>query len=371
MTKVLVVSGSARPGGAERVMLSLVHGLRDRGYEPSVALLEDGRLAEWLAASDVPTTVMNVGRARQVHRAAAAAARLVRLVGRTRPAAVISNMSKAHVYAGTAAAARRVPAIWWQHSIPHRTRFDVAAAVVPAAAVVVVSEAAAQAQRKLTPRRRVVTINPGVPLAAIGAAVGTGARVRRELGWDDKRIVGLVARLEPWKGHETFLRAAALVAQTHPEARFVLVGGALMGREGDYPQRLETLAAELGLEDRVHFAGHQPDPWTWMDALDVFVHASHGEPFGTVIAEALALGKAVIAGADAGPLEVVEDERSGLLVEPRRPELLAAAIRRLLDDDDLRARLERGALERAPTFSDERMAVRFDELIRDVSRSPR
>ena len=367
MTRVLLVSASARPGGAERVMLSLVEGLRNRGYEPSVALLEDGVLAEWLDEQNVPTLVMEAGRTRQVHRAAAATARLVRLLGKTRPEAVISNMSRTHVYAGIAAAARRVPAIWWQHSIPHRTRFDVAASFVPARAVVCVTEAAARAQRKLTPRRRVVVINPGIPIPALRAAAGTGDAIRRELGWEENRVVGLVARLEPWKGHETFLRAAALVAETHSDARFAIVGGALMGREGDYPQRMHALAADLGLGERAHFAGHQPNPWSWIDALDVFVHASHGEPFGTVIAEALALGKPVIAGADGGPLEVIEHEVSGLLVEPRRPELLAAAIRRLLDDGELRTRLSAAALERAPMFSEERMAERFDALIRDYA----
>lgn len=367
MTRVLFVCGSARPGGAERVMLSLVHALRERRYEPAVVLLEDGVLAEWLEESDVATTLIDAGRTRQVHRTASATAQLVRLLGTTRPAAVISNMSKAHVYAGIAAAARRVPAIWWQHSIPHRTRFDLAAARVPASAVVCVTDAAARAQRRLTPRRHVVTINPGVPIEKIQAARGTGARVRAELGWESNRLVGLVARLEPWKGHETFLRAAALVTETHPDVRFPLVGGALMGREGDYPQRMEALAEELGIAGRVHFAGHQPDPWAWMDALDVFVNASRGEPFGTVVAEAFALGKAVIAGADGGLPEVVQHEQSGLLVEPEQPPRLASAIRRLLDGEDFRKSLERGALARAPWFSEERMAEQFDELVRDVS----
>lgn len=128
----------------------------------------------------------------------------------------------------------------------------------------------------------------------------------------------MVARLQPWKGQELFLRAAALVARMRSDVRFAIVGGAILGWEGDYPQRLRALAAQLGIEDRVFLAGHQADVYPWFDALDLSVTASVGEPFGLVTVEALALRKPVVGVRSAGTAEIIEDGVSGLLVPPRR-----------------------------------------------------
>ena len=175
-------------------------------------------------------------------------------------------------------------------------------------------------------------IHPGVPVAEIALRRGDGASVRRLLVPEGGPLVGIVGRLDRWKGQDVFLRAASLVARRRPDARFAVVGGALIGYEGSYPDDLERLAAELGLADRVHFAGHQDDPYPWLDALDVAVLASEAEPFGLVVVEAMVLGTPVVATAPGGPEEIVEHGRSGLLVPSGAHEELATAILRVLDD---------------------------------------
>jgi glycosyltransferase involved in cell wall biosynthesis len=126
------------------------------------------------------------------------------------------------------------------------------------------------------------------------------------------------------------------------------------------------LAAELGIADRVHFAGHQSDVHPWYDALDVVVHASFGEPFGLVLVEAMALGKPVVATAAGGPLEIIEDGISGVLIPPGDPDRLAATIDRILGDRSLAAALGRAAAERAQAFSEQGMAQRFAALLRNL-----
>jgi glycosyltransferase involved in cell wall biosynthesis len=365
VTSVLLVGSSAVAGGAERALLGLARGLRSLGVDVRAVVLEDGDLVRWLREERIETAVLDSGRARRLDRTVATTARVARLARHAD--VVVTSTSKAHVYGGAAAALARRPAIWWQHSIPHRTRFDVAAARVPAAAVVAVGADVAAAQRRLTPGRDIVVIHPGLPLDEIRRARGTGAALRRELGWGEGPVVGIVGRLQPWKGQETFLRAAALLGG---EARFAVVGGAVLGWEGDYPQRLHALADELGLAGRVHFAGHQPDPWRWIDALDVFVHASRGEPFGLTVVEAMTLGKPVVAAAEGGPLEIVTDG-SGLLVPPGDPQVLADALRRVLGDASLRERLGAAAEARALAFSEERMGQEFATLVQKVAAARR
>lgn len=359
MTNVLLLSPTASAGGSERALADLARALPQFGYEPRAVLLEPGPLEGWLADAGCPVVTMPAGRTRELHRTAATVAGLVRLTRKSGAAVVLSSQSKAHVLGGTAAALSRTPGIWWQHVIPDRSSIERVAARVPAAAVVCGSQAAVTAQARITRRAWVRKVHPGTDIAAVAAHRGRGAAVRAALGWRGHPLVGIVGRLQPWKGQQTFLRAAKLVTREHPDARFLIVGGAILGREGSYPEDLERLASELGIRDRVHFSGHREDVWDWCDALDIVVHASTGEPFGLVIVEAMALRKPVIAAADGGPLEIVEDGVSGLLIRPGEPKALAAAVARLLREPGLAEKLAARAELRAHAFSVERMADGF------------
>lgn len=363
MTRVLLVSPSAKPGGAERVFCGLARGLAAHGHEPLVALLEEGPVVDWLADAPFEVVRLRAGRLRQPARTAATVLRLARLARSFRAEAIVSSMSKGHLYGGAAALRAGIPAVWWQHDVPRGIAIERLAARIPAAAVVCVSGPAAEAQRRLTPGTSVETIHPGLPLEAVATRRGAGRQIRDALGWDGRPVVGVVGRLQPWKGQETFLRAAATLARDRPELHFAVVGGAILGWEGSYPRDLEHLAADLGLNGSVLFTGHRDDPWDWLDALDVVVHAASGEPFGLVLVEAMALGKPLVATAGPGPSEIVEDGVSGLLVPAGDHGRLAEAVARVLDDGALRLRLAAAGPARAREFSEERMAGRFGDLL--------
>jgi glycosyltransferase involved in cell wall biosynthesis len=276
-------------------------------------------------------------------------------------------MWKGHFFGGLAARATGVPAIFWQQGIPNPSLSERIASTVPARVIACSSDAAVQAQHALTPGRRIWKVPLGIRISDVEMGRGRGEFIRHSLGWDHNQIVGIVGRLEPWKGQEVFLRAAACLAEAHPQARFAVVGGAILGSEGSYPDDLRRLAVSLGLSDRVHFTGHQADVYPWYDALDVVVHASFDEPFGLVLVEAMALGKPLVATAAGGPLEIVEDGVSGLLIPPGDPERLAQAVDPVLRDSALASYLSQGAAERAKQFTEEQMAERFAYLLRSVT----
>lgn len=364
MTRILLLSPTAVPGGAERALTNLARHLPAHGFELSAVLLADGPLRGWLEEVDCPVTVLPAGRTRHLRQTVSVVRRLTRLARQAD--LVISNQSKGHVYGGLAARLAGRPAVWWQHGVPSRTAIETVAATIPTAAIVCGSRVAAEVQRRLTPNREVQLIPPGTDVAALASQVGSGQAVRERLGWADKHVVGIVGRLEPWKGQEVFLRAAAHVVRRHPDVRFAVVGGAILGWEGDYPDKLQRLAEALGIADLVHFAGHQDDVYPWFDAMDILVHASFGEPFGLVLVEAMALGKPLVATAQGGPLEIVEDGVSGLLVPPGDEGALAGAVERILDDALLAESLSRAASQRARDFSSERTASQFASLLADL-----
>lgn len=366
MRRVLLVLPSGKPGGSELRLLGLARSLPNHGWRPAAAVLGPGPIAELLESVGCDVIRLDAGRTRNLARTGATIRALRGAIKRTAAEAVISSLSRGHVYGGIAAATMRVPAVWWQRTVPAGGRADRVAALVPSAAVVCVSRAAADAQHRLTPRSRIEVISPGVPLADLASRRGTGGSVwPREVG--DGPLVGVVARLHPSKGQDVFLRAAATVRKTHPATRFVIVGGAILGHEGTYEDDLRRLAGSLGLNGSVRFVGHQGEPWPWLDALDVLVLPTRDEAFGAVLVEAMALGTPVVATSVGGIPEFVTDEVSGLLVEPDDADALASSVVRMLDDDALRRRLAAGGEAVALGFDERRMADRFASLLAEVT----
>jgi glycosyltransferase involved in cell wall biosynthesis len=157
-------------------------------------------------------------------------------------------------------------------------------------------------------------------------------------------VVVIIGSLLRWKGQATFIDAAAIIARSGsvPNVSFWIVGGSV-GGEDDYELELRERVVELGLQDSVRFAGHCNNVFPWIGRADVVVHASvNPEPFGRVIIEGMALGKPVIASRLGGPVEIISDGQSGLLVDPGKPELLAEAIVKVLTDEALRRTLTEG-----------------------------
>jgi glycosyltransferase involved in cell wall biosynthesis len=362
-----MVSPIAQPGGAEALFVAAARRLPALGFATEAVLFEEGPVEQSLAEAGVRVHLIPLARTRHLHRSLRAELRLTSLVRRVAPDVVLSNHAKGHLFGGVAARLARAPAIWWEHSIPHGDlRILRIAARVPTAAIVCYTDAALAALQQVAPRRAIHKVWGGIDVAAVAARRGSGRSVRERLGWERNPIVGIVGRLERWKGQDTFLRAAALIARGRPDVRFAVVGGAIFGTEGEYPAQLHALAASLGIADQVYFAGQQPDALPWFDASDVVVHASVDEPFGLVLVEAMALGRPLVASASAGPLEIVEDGRSGLLVAPGDHDAIARAVIRILDGRHLADTLGQGARARANEFTEERMANGLAEVMRSV-----
>jgi glycosyltransferase involved in cell wall biosynthesis len=138
------------------------------------------------------------------------------------------------------------------------------------------------------------------------------------------QIVGVVARLEPEKGHPTLLEAWPLVLRACPDTYLLIVG------EGSRRDALEAQARELRIAHRVVFTGRRDDVPAVTAALDVAVLPSYREAQGMVILEAMALSRPVVASNVGGIPEMIQDGVTGLLVPPHDAEALAAAIVRLL-----------------------------------------
>jgi glycosyltransferase involved in cell wall biosynthesis len=175
--------------------------------------------------------------------------------------------------------------------------------------------------------------------------------IRREIGvCETTPLVGMIAHLTPWKGHDVFLETAQQVARSVPEARFLVVGGQIYTTHGHtgYDEHLTRRVAQLGLTDKVFFLGVRDDVPEILKALDVIVHSpTSPEPFGRVLAEAMAAARPVVAVRSGGIPEIVEDGETGYLTGVGDVDALSAAVVRLLLDRPLRDRLGSAGRRRA------------------------
>jgi glycosyltransferase involved in cell wall biosynthesis len=163
-------------------------------------------------------------------------------------------------------------------------------------------------------------------------------------------LVGNIAALVAHKGQRHLIEAVPLVLREVPDARFVILG------EGPLRSDLEQRVKHHHLERHVFLPGFRDDVLAAIKAFDLFVMSSETEGLGTSLLDAMAAGKACVGTSAGGIPEAVEDEVTGLVVPPRDPAALAAAIARLLKDQPLRARLGRAGLARVrERFSVERM----------------
>jgi len=377
--RVVYVDHCAQLSGGEIALLNLLEAMPE--VQPLVLLAEDGPFADRLRTQGISVEVMPMPertRSLRRHRIPAGVGlatvvdsvvyslRLTRRLRVLRPDLVHTNSLKAALYGGAAAKLARCPVVW-------HVRDRIADDYLPKPAVQLVRALArwlpdaviANSRSTLETLQFPYRLSVVVPSPVIYDPV-TVQPARHPAGKSPLRV-GMVGRIAPWKGQHLFLRAFAS-AFSEGEEQAVIVGAPLFGEdEVAYEEELRRLTAQLGIADRVEFTGFQEDVGAQLARMDVLVHASTvPEPFGQVVVEGMMAGLAVVAPATGGPAEVVEDGRTGLLYPLGRVEALAAVLRRLAEDGDLRRRLGAAAREAAKRFTPEEVAPRVMDVYRRV-----
>jgi glycosyltransferase involved in cell wall biosynthesis len=340
-----------------------------RDIEPSCILFEDGAFANELRGIGVPVDIVAASdrvtkatRERGSFRAAldvpALVARVARRLAARDVAVVYTNSMKAHVVGSLAARGVGRPCIIHFHDLfegsPLRT--------------LQLTARAGSRERIACSSLVAATMNVGKTNVIYGPvdlgdyrALDDRATARQNLEFDDDLpVVGLIGRINRWKGHDRFLRIAARVNAKLP-VRFAIVGAPIF-RDADFLPELHAMVGELGLVDRVSFHGWVDDVRRIYPALDINANCSTREPFGRTIVEAAAAGVPTVCFNDSGASETIVDGRTGRTIPPGDEDSFAAAIVHLLED---RSRLEtmssaaRAAAGRfdAPVIAEEMAAV--------------
>ena len=355
-------------GGSHRCLVDIVRNLDRSRFEPVVLFYQPNRFADALRAEGFEVVVwdeerrterggsLRPGRLRTLVGLAAAIRRRRRFLAERRIDLVHLNNSPLVGHEDWLPAGRScgVPVISHARGVigprygPIRRRVLAGYSAVVAISRHVEEGVVAQG----IPRGRVVRIYDGVDLADLQRRAGDAREeVRRQLGVaPEHALVAMVGHLWSWKGQDILLAAVALLPAAVRDGVRVALAGGTGPSATRFLERLEQLAAAPELAGRVDFLGPRPDAAALMNAADIIVHASRKpEPFGLVVLEAMALGRAVVASRLGGPGEVIVPG-SGFVFDPAHPEELTAVLQRLLADPALRESVGQAARERAREF---------------------
>ncbi len=180
---------------------------------------------------------------------------------------------------------------------------------------------------------------------------------------EEEKLFGIFGRIVEWKGIKEFVRAAALVIKSTPNAKGFIVGDCSDG-DKKILEEVRELITNLEMDENIILTGYRKDVPAFMQLMDVVVHASiTAEPFGMVLIEGMAMGKPVVATKMGGPLDIVVDGKTGFLVGPANIEDLAKAVQRLLTEKTLAEVMGRNGHDRVVTlFTKERYARQVEEV---------
>jgi glycosyltransferase involved in cell wall biosynthesis len=350
-------------GGAERLLCLLAEerNRKDFRYEAAYLLRARSELLGELERAEIPVHCLDAGR----HLSLGWAARLRRLLLANRydvlhfhspyPAAIARLVVRSLPRAARPLLISTEHVTWWGYA---RTTRLINALTYPLDdAHITVSRAVHDSIPALLRRRRHDVVVHGVPLERVREELAHRDAMRRELGVDDDEVlVGTIANMRTQKAYPDLMKAARQVLDGGANVRFVAVG------RGQLEDEIRGKHSALGLGDRFLLLGYREDAARVLGACDLFVLASLFEGLPVSLMEALALGVPVVATAVGGVPELITEGEEGLLVPPSRPDLLAAAIEKLVGDPRLRLRMAEAARRRSAAVDVRRAARDIEEM---------
>ncbi len=335
---VLLVSGSLNKGGAERFVSTLLqHFDRDR-VRPALCLMRDD--VGYPLPGDVPLHVLDYDWKGHVPRTVL---RLRRLIDRTRPDALLSNLHGTNVVCGMALRGSVHQPFWVARVASNPFENDgllgsfLARRLYPRAdRVAVNSQGLVGAVERLYPSTEglIRVLRNPTDFDAIDRWAGESPE---ELKPEAGPLLIAVGRVGPEKRYDLMVEAVGRVRERYPATLWIC---------GDGPSRraIGGRISRLGLSDSVRLLGYRPNPYALMSQADVFVLSSDFEGSPNALVEAQGLGLAAVSTrCRYGPEEIIEDGRTGLLTPVGDAAALAEAICRILADDKLRRRMAAAA----------------------------
>lgn len=371
--KLLILHSSSDLYGASKILLTSLAIFKKHGHEAIVVLSAKGELSERLAQMDVRVVYMPLGIIRRKYMNPKG---LINRVQATRQAIkaikeIIIAEKITLVYSNTTAvlagafAAKQlgIRHIWHVHEIILRPNFLFRGLSYLlkhyADKIIVVSKAVQDHWAKHIPISKILLVYNGIDYSEYQSQVA-----QRESSHGAKLRIGMIGRVHHWKGQDYFLQIAGELIKTNPLLEFIMVGDAFPGNEYLY-EKINRLKTELNLVNAVTDLGYRTDIPAILQQLDIFVLPSIlPDPFPTVVLEAMASGKAIVATNHGGATEMIEFDKEGLLIPWDNAKAAAEIMKPIIDNDAKRKAMGAAAAKKVRVeFSLEAFEERIVKLL--------
>jgi glycosyltransferase involved in cell wall biosynthesis len=366
LINILYLHAGAELYGADIVLLQLIKGLDKTRFTPHVILPNDGPLVEELKNINVEVSVFDYPILRrkyfnpkgmlQYSLSFKKAASHIEKYCKDKDINIIHSNTSAVLEGAYVAKKLKLKHLWHIHEIITRPKaiFKFLSYIIATSSheVIAVSEATKShmIESGYFAKDQVKVIYNGVDNSKFKPE-NDSAYIRRELGFSEEDIVvGMIGRVNSWKGQGDFLQAVNKVLGNYAKAKAILVGGVFEGEEWRMKE-LKEKAAVSSYASRIIIEEFRKDSANVHSLFDIFVLPStQPDPLPTVVLEAMATGKPVVAYRHGGVTEMVKEDYNGLFAEVCNPEKLGEKIEVLLNNEELRLEMGRNSLERQKEY---------------------
>lgn len=385
---VAFIEAAAAMGGVQFSTLYLAQNLNPKQWKPTVVCPEEGDLTRACREVGIDTRIIEHPRVwstsiRFGHRRIPnlfawiwnlgvmwrAAQSLKRFLAESSPDVVITKGLSSHFIGGLAARRQRIPCVWHVQDLISERTFGIYRRIFGLAALqlpqrIIVDGAAIKEQLPSALKSRISIVHNGVDTKAFRPGTDR-AGTRAQLGFNQEQIViGHAGRITPWKGQHYLIEAFARIAREYPTACLLIVGSPVFDNDA-YDRRLRSLTSELGLQDRVKFAGYRHDLPRVLAAMDVFAFTSvEKDTSPLVLLSAMSMGLPIVAFDITGVRELIDPDEQLLRVPVGGTQELSAALGALISDPALRLTLGAKARQNAEQkFSLRQYVSRISETL--------
>ena len=377
--KVLVIYGSSDLYGASKNLIRSLEGFKRMGWKSISVLPHDGPLMELMKKSGFEVILMEHGVLRRQNltptglltlfgQIFSSFFKLSALIKKEKINLIYTN-SNANSIGGLLKLSKGIPHIWHIHEIIERPKwFKLLLETyikLTEDRVICVSKAVINNFSGIKPEKLKLLYN-GIDTQPYAKA---NYNLKSEIGIPENRLlIGMVARVNLWKGQFYFLEIAALLKKKFPNLHFVMAGDAFPGYEYLY-DAIHSLTQKLGLEDSVTNLGFRPDIPEILSGMDIFVLPSIlPDPLPTTVLEGMAAGKPVIATRQGGATEMVIAGETGFLIPWDNPEEAVLVFEKLIESAELREKLGKAGQQRVNDyFNEEKYLENFGILVSEVT----
>jgi glycosyltransferase involved in cell wall biosynthesis len=331
--KILYLHNISQISGGERSLLNLWENLDRNRFEPILIVPDEGELSKAAKRMGIGVAFLEVPQLSPLNmipifKAASGLSNFIRL---QRINVIHSYSPRNNILSAMVGKLSNVPVIWHERNLIYGNEVDRSKQFFALAdRIICNSKAVAKRFNGINDTSKVRVIINGVNIGQFRPQ--EQGELKHKLKLDGFKIVGMVANLNKRKRVSFLIEIAALVIKQYTDVRFLIVGGEFPSEGGRQLKDLQDQAERLGVKDHVLFTGFQDNVGPYLNVMDVFVHVTEKEACSRAILEAMACAKPVLAVNEGGNSELIDDNKTGLLIDALDKERFAKEIIALLND---------------------------------------